>query len=550
VARQPETLTGTAAKVAMSLHEGFWWQRGVVYQVYPRSFQDANGDGIGDLRGIIQRLDYLHWLGIDAMWLSPIYPSPMADFGYDISDFKAIDPIFGTLADFDELVQQSHRRGIKVILDFVPNHTSDRHPWFQEARRNRHDPRRDWYIWRDPAPGGGPPNNWLSEFGGSAWQYESVTRQYYYHAFLKEQPDLNWRNAALRSEMHDVLRFWLDRGVDGFRIDVIHHLLEDALFRDNPPNPGFEQGMRPSHALLRTYTVDQPELQDIIAEVRSVVDEYPEKVLIGEIHLPIDRLVTYYGAELSGIHLPFNFNLIGAPWSATVLRDLIATYEAALPSGAWPNWVLGNHDTARIASRIGSAGARLAAMLLLTLRGTPTMYYGDEIGMENAAIGAERVRDPFEKNVPGIGVGRDPARTPMHWQPAGKGGFTRGEPWLPLGDNVSTCNVNDEAADPGSMLSLYRRLLSLRRSSRALTLGNYNGVPAGERCLAYVRQHGEERMLVALNLSNDPYQCPLQAAQLKGKIVLSTNPCRAHHDVAGSVELDDAEGVVVALSRQ
>ena len=309
---------GTGKVSAQSTHtlnaaEAEWWKRGVVYQIYPRSFQDSNGDGIGDLPGILARLDYLAWLGIDAIWLSPIYPSPMADFGYDISDFRDIEPIFGTLADFDRLVREAHARGLRVILDFVPNHTSDRHPWFQQARADRHNARRDWYVWRDPAEGGGPPNNWLSEFGGSAWEYDSATRQYYYHAFLKQQPDLNWRHPAVRREMHDVLRFWLERGVDGFRIDVVHHLIEDGAFRDNPINPAFEQGMRPSHALLNTYTVDQPEVQEIIAELRRVVDEYPEKLLIGEIHLPIDRLVTYYGVELSGIHLPFNFNLIGAP---------------------------------------------------------------------------------------------------------------------------------------------------------------------------------------------------------------------------------------------
>jgi len=320
-------MAGPRTATASSVTERAWWQRGVIYQIYPRSFQDSDGDGVGDLPGIIERLDYLQWLGVDAIWLSPIYPSPMADFGYDISDFTAIDPLFGTLADFDELIAEARARSLKVILDFVPNHTSDRHPWFAESRRDRHNARRDWYLWRDPAPGGGPPNNWLSEFGGSAWERDSATGQYYYHAFLKEQPDLNWRNPAVQHAMHDVLRFWLARGVDGFRIDVVHHLVEDAAFRDNPPNPAFEHGMRPSHALLRTHTVDQPELQAIIADIRRVVDEYPDKLLVGEIHLPIERLVSYYGAELNGIHLPFNFNLIGAPWSATVLRDIIEAYE-------------------------------------------------------------------------------------------------------------------------------------------------------------------------------------------------------------------------------
>ena len=544
---------GTGKVSAQSTHtlnaaEAEWWKRGVVYQIYPRSFQDSNGDGIGDLPGILARLDYLAWLGIDAIWLSPIYPSPMADFGYDISDFRDIEPIFGTLADFDRLVREAHARGLRVILDFVPNHTSDRHPWFQQARADRHNARRDWYVWRDPAEGGGPPNNWLSEFGGSAWEYDSATRQYYYHAFLKQQPDLNWRHPAVRREMHDVLRFWLERGVDGFRIDVVHHLIEDGAFRDNPINPAFEQGMRPSHALLNTYTVDQPEVQEIIAELRRVVDEYPEKLLIGEIHLPIDRLVTYYGVELSGIHLPFNFNLIGAPWSAEVLRDLIATYEAALPRGAWPNWVLGNHDTLRIASRVGAGAAHLAAMLLLTLRGTPTLYYGDELGMQDVAIARHEVRDPFEKNVPGIGVGRDPARTPMRWTPGPNCSFSTGRPWLPVGAKRESCNVESQAADPRSILSLYRRLLALRRARPALALGDYVGVPSADECLSYLRRHGGDSIYILLNFSQHSREVALPPQLPRGRVLFSTDAGRRGEYVHGVFEVRPAEGLMIEAS--
>jgi alpha-glucosidase len=522
-----------------------WWQRGVIYQIYPRSFQDSNGDGIGDLRGIAQRLDYLTWLGIDAIWLSPIFPSPMKDFGYDISDFLDIDPIFGTLADFDHLASEVHRRGLRIILDFVPNHTSDQHPWFQEARRDRHNPRRNWYIWRDPAPDGGPPNNWLSEFGGSAWEYEAASGQYYYHAFLKEQPDLNWRNPELVRTMHDVLRFWFDRGVDGFRIDVLHHLIEDAGLRDNPVNPEFAPGMRPSHALLRVHTVDQPEIQTIITGLRNVADEHPERVLIGEIHLPIERLVTYYGIELSGIHLPFNFNLIGAPWSAAVLREIIAAYEAALPTGAWPNWVVGNHDTSRIASRIGASGARLAQMLLLTLRGTPTMYYGEELGMADVPIPPELVQDPFEKNVPGIGVGRDPARTPMRWTAQNYGGFTGGMPWLPIGQNLERCNVESEAADPDSMLSLTRRLLRLRREEPALAIGGYHGLSCDEECLAYLRSHEGRRLLVMLNFSQGARSLSLPPEMPKARLLLSSDAGRKLQPVQDSIVLQGIEGVIL-----
>jgi alpha-glucosidase len=525
--------------------KGAWWQRGVIYQVYPRSFQDSNGDGIGDLKGITQRLDYLTWLGVDAVWLSPIYPSPMLDFGYDISDYTAVDPIFGTLADFDELVLAAHRRGLKLILDFVPNHTADLHCWFQESRRDRRNSYRDWYIWRDPASDGGPPNNWLSEFGGSAWEYDAATDQYYYHAFLKQQPDLNWRNPALREAMYDVLRFWLNRGVDGFRIDVLHHLIEDAAFRDNPPNPNYCPGMRPSSALLPAQTVDQPEIPEIIARLRHVVDEYPDKVLIGEIHLPIQRLVSYYGVELNGIHLPFNFNLLNARWTATVLNDLIRTYEAALPKGAWPNWVIGNHDISRIVTRVGQDGARLAAMLLLTLRGTPTLYYGDELGMSDVSIPSELVQDPFEKNVPGIGVGRDPARTPMRWTNGPMAGFTGGVPWLPLGPGVSTCNVESQSAAPDSMLSLHRALLGLRRRHPALAIGDYIGFPTDDECLIFIRRHERERILVMLNFSGDRRVVALPDVLNQGSLLFSSRLDRTHGVVTGPVELAAAEGLLI-----
>ncbi len=358
-----------------------WWKSAVLYQVYPRSFQDSNGDGIGDLPGITARLPYLAELGVDALWLSPVFASPMADFGYDVSDYTGIDPLFGTMADFDALLHEAHARGLKVLLDFVPNHTSDQHPWFSESRASRNSAKRDWYIWRDGAPGGGPPNNWLSEFGGSAWAFDAKSGQYYYHAFLAAQPDLNWRNAQVRAAMHEVMRFWLGRGVDGFRVDVIWHLIKDAAFRDNPPNPDFRAGDPPHRRQLPLYSADQPEVHDLIRELRGVIDEFPERLLIGEIYLPLDRLVTYYGRELAGVHLPFNFSLLETPWNARAVSQLIDRYESLLPKGAWPNWVLGNHDRPRVASRIGQAQARVAAMLLLTLRGTPTLYYGDEIGL-------------------------------------------------------------------------------------------------------------------------------------------------------------------------
>ena len=522
-----------------------WWQRGTIYQVYPRSFMDGNGDGVGDLRGILAKLDYVRWLGVDAIWISPIYPSPMKDFGYDVADYTDVHPMFGTLADFDELVAAAHARELKVVLDFVPNHSSDQHPWFLEARSSRASPRRDWYIWRDPAPGGGPPNNWLSCFGGSAWELDAHTGQYYYHAFLKEQPDLNWRNPEVVEAMLGVLRFWLERGVDGFRVDVLWHLIKDDQFRDNPPNPHWREGMDPFQQLVPVQTTDRPEVHGIVTRMRKLFDEYRDRVIIGEIYLPIERLVQYYGADLAGAHLPFNFQLISARWDARHLAKLIDDYEAALPQGAWPNWVLGNHDQHRIATRVGAAQARVAAMLLLTLRGTPTLYYGDEIGMHDVAIPPDRVQDPFEKNVPGQGLGRDPERTPMQWCDEPNAGFSEAEPWLPVADDFARVNVEAQRDDPTSMLTLYKRLIGLRRGEAALEVGRFERYEAEGDVLAYIRRAraGESDFLVALNLGAQPQRLPAP----KGRIALSTHLDRGGEKVEGTLALRPDEGLIVRL---
>ena len=521
-----------------------WWQNGIVYQVYPRSFQDSNGDGIGDLRGIIQRLDHLVWLAVDAVWLSPVFPSPMADFGYDVSDYTGIHPMFGTLEDAERLIEEAHGRGLKVIFDFVPNHTSSEHPWFKEARSSRDNPKRDWYVWRDPAPDGGPPTNWLSHFGGSAWTLDEASGQYYYHAFLAEQPDLNWWHPDVRRAMHDALRFWLDRGIDGFRVDVIWHLIHDPEFRDNPPNPDWDESMSAYNSLIPLYTADRPEVHDVIAEMRRVVDEYDDRVLIGEIYLPIERLVTYYGQDLAGTHLPFNFQLILSNWDAGTVAALIDEYEAALPEGGWPNWVLGNHDKSRIATRIGIGQARVAAMLLLTLRGTPTLYYGDEIGMTDVQIPPDRLQDPVEKRIPGRGQGRDPERTPMQWDAGPNAGFTTGEPWLPIADNFKTVNVEAEENDPTSILTLHRRLIELRRAEPALSTGDYHEVRSDRGVLAYTRGAGERRFLIALNLSDEAHRLSLSAS---GTIRLTTALAREGERVERHLDLAADEGVVVEL---
>ena len=521
-----------------------WWQTGVVYQVYPRSFQDSNGDGIGDLRGVTARLGYLADLGVDAVWLSPIFRSPMADFGYDVADYCDVDPIFGALADLDELIAEAHRRGLRVLLDYVPSHTSSEHPWFLESRASRDNPRRDWYLWSDPLPDGSPPTNWLSMFGGPGWEWDEATGQFYFHAFLKEQPDLNWRNPEVRAAMYDVLRFWLDRGIDGFRVDVMWLLIKDDQLRDNPPNPDWLPTDRRTYdSLTPLYTADRPEVQDIVAEMRAVLDEYDgDRVLIGEIYLPIERLVAYYGSDtVRGAHLPFNFQLLQLPWDAARLGAAIDAYERVLPPTGWPNWVLGNHDNPRIATRVGEAQARVAAMLLLTLRGTPTMYYGDEIGMVDVAIPEELQQDPARHDGPGRG--RDPERTPMRWDGRPSGGFTSGTPWLPMGPAVGSVNVEARQADPRSMLHLYRRLLELRRTEPALARGSWRLVAAEGSLLAYERVAGETRLVIALNLGDNA----LTVSTLEGsrfEMVLST-----HVDGGAMtgpfVQLRPAEGVIV-----
>jgi alpha-glucosidase len=517
---------------------GSWWQRSVLYQIYPRSFADSDGDGVGDLAGIAARLDYLTWLGVDAIWLSPIFPSPMADFGYDIADYTDIDPIFGSLPDFDRLLAEAHRRGMKVLLDFVPNHTSDQHPWFLESRSGRHSPRRDWYIWRDPSPGGGPPNDWQAAFGGSAWGWDERTGQYYFHAFLKEQPDLDWSNPQVRTAMADVLRFWFRRGVDGFRIDVIWLL-----------------GKGPELEVGRTFGEereelglggDQPEVHRYINELRSVAEEFQERLLIGEIYLSLERLMQYYGESGGGLHLPFNFQLLLIDWHAEAVHRAIKRYEELLPADAWPNWVLGNHDKSRIASRVGAAQARVAAMLLLTLRGTPTLYYGDEIGMADVEVPPDEQRDP--QGLRGAGISRDMARTPMRWEAGPTAGFTGGQPWLPIGPGVGEINVADQRDEPASMLNLHRRLLELRRQEAALHSGAWEDLGRADSVIAYLRAHGSRRFLVALNLGQTKGSLPPAAAGFGGRVEVATTWPRDGTDWTPGSALEPDEGLLIRLA--
>lgn len=531
------------------MHDYYWWQTGIIYQIYPRSFQDSNNDGVGDLQGVIQRLDYLKWLGVKAVWISPVYPSPMADFGYDISDYTSIDPIYGTLSDFDALLNEIHARDMKLIMDMVPNHTSDMHPWFLESRSSRNNPKRDWYMWYDPLPDGNPPNNWLSVFGGSAWEWDQTTAQYYYHAFLKEQPDLNWRNPEVREAMYNIMRFWLDRGVDGFRVDVIWHLIKDKQLRDNPKNPGYSEHQSTYDQLLPVYSTDQPEVHEIIQDMRALLNSYQERLMIGEIYLPIHRLVTYYGTESNGAHLPFNFMLISLPWDAQKIAAAIDEYESALPENAWPNWVLGNHDQPRITSRAGVQQSKVAAMLLLTLRGTPTLYYGDEIAMRDVPVPFDEVQDPQGRNMPDKNLSRDPARTPMQWDQSVNAGFTGGKPWLRIDSRYQRINVQSQKNDPFSMLSYYKRLLTLRQNEDSLKTGGYRPVYSDHQMIAYCRQaENKPGFLIVLNLSHRPCYFRTNKIKVKGIIEVATSPELEGTEVDETVNLSGDDGVIIRLT--
>ena len=391
---------------------------------------------------------------------------------------------------------------------------------------------------------GTPPNNWLSRFGGSAWEWDSVTSQYYYHSFLKEQPDLNWRNPEVQRAMFDVLRFWLDRGADGFRVDVLWLLIKDDQFRDNPVNPGFAPGESSHTSLLPLYTANRPEVHDIVAQMRSVVDVYWDRVLIGEIYLPIEQLVTYYGTNLNGANLPFNFQLLQAAWKAESIAALILEYEAALPNGAWPNWVLGNHDTKRLASRIGEPQARVAAMLLLTLRGTPTIYYGEEIGLQDVEIGLPQIQDPRENNEPGLGLGRDPERTPMPWDGSPLAGFTSGIPWLPLNPDHQAKNVESLRKSPHSILELYFKLVELRRAHRVLSEGQLGGIRVSKNVLGYERFNNDTKIGVVLNLGQES----AEEAGVNGRVLLSTQLDRTGQMLSGHLSLLADEGIVVQIA--
>ncbi|HSW87757.1 MAG TPA: alpha-amylase family glycosyl hydrolase [Candidatus Saccharimonadales bacterium] len=482
-----------------------WPQKAVIYQIYPRSFKDSNNDGIGDIQGIIQKLDYLVDLGIDAIWISPMYKSPMEDFGYDVSDYCDIEPMFGTLKDFDELIKKAHKKNIKIIMDFIPSHTSSQHPWFIESKSSKDNSKRDWYIWKDPKEDGTVPNNWLSVFGGSRWEYEKKTKQYYLHTFLLDQPDLNWRNPEVQKAMFDVLHFWLKKGVDGFRVDAFDHMYKDALFRDEPPNPKYKKGNDdPFESQLHIRTTQQPELYTMIKNFNEIVSAYEgDKFIVTESYVDLPALVKLYQAGTKQ-HAPFNFQFISLPWEAKVYKEFIDEFDKQIGEQYLPTYVLGNHDRSRVSSRIGQNGARVAALLQLTVRGVPTIYNGEEIGMEDSIIPENKVQDPFEKNVPGMGLGRDPERTPMQWTSGEYAGFSEVEPWLPIPETAKEINAAVEDNDPKSMLQLYKILLRIRRISNPLLFGTYTSLPVtNTHVFAYVREYEGEKILIVLNFSDN-----------------------------------------------
>lgn len=536
-----------------------WWKTGVIYEIYPRSFKDANGDGVGDLRGIIAMLDYLNdgtpqSLGVDAIWITPFYPSPFFDFGYDVMDYCGIDPLFGTMEDFEELVREAHQRNIRIVIDLVYNHSSHLHPWFQESRKSKDNPKRDWYIWRDPAPNGKRPNNWQAVFGGSAWTWDAATEQYYLHSFLQEQPDLNWRNPEVQKALFDIICFWMEKGVDGFRLDVINLIFKDAEFPSNPAC----FGRRPYEMQRHIHDRNQPEAHTALKAMRSLVDRYGEKMLVGEINLDRDEdgttAASFYGGANDELHLAFNFEFLECPWQASAFKAAVERWECSLPEGGWPNYVLSNHDYPRHYSRYAKgeeteARARLAALMLFTLRGTPFLYYGEEIGMRNVRVPRWRFQDPVGKRYWPFHPGRDEERTPMQWTGGEQAGFSTQNPWLPLPRDYTLRNVKAQEQDPDSLLNFYKKLIWLRKRTPTLLTGSYKTLSElPDDIFGYIREGEGERYLTLLNFTGSAKLVQLHGDLPKqGQIVISTVHRQETKIVLSSIQLAGNEGLLLKL---
>jgi alpha-glucosidase len=527
-----------------------WWRDGVLYQIYPRSYMDTNGDGIGDLRGVIERLDHLQWLGVEGIWLDPITVSPDDDWGYDVADFCDVNPPLGTLADAEELVEEAGRRHIRVLLDLVPNHTSDRHPWFVDARSSRTAKYRDWYVWADPKPDGSPPNNWVNNFhpGQPAWTFDEATGQYYLNHFLASQPDLNWWNEEVRDEFDRILRFWFDRGVAGFRIDVCHMIVKDRLLRDNPPATADDHWYVQMQGQRQIYNAGRPEVHDVLRRWRAIADSYEvPRILVGETYVLEPELFASFYGRGDELNLAFNFMLLHSEFAAGLLRRAVEESERLLPPDCWPVWTGGNHDSNRFPSRWAAGDPRRAAtalFMLLSLRGTPFVYYGDELGMLNTDVPANRILDPVGR-IHGRRMGRDPERTPMPWTGEPGAGFTNPgvEPWLPFGD-IAACNVADQRHDPVSMLALTRDLISLRDAIPDLARGDYRTDPRSND-QRWIFRRGE-RIFVALNMSDDE----TSLASVHGLVRIGTDRSRDGLRVDGELVLAPWESVMVWLDQE
>ncbi|GAB5426371.1 MAG: alpha-amylase family glycosyl hydrolase [Crocinitomicaceae bacterium] len=522
-----------------------WWQKGIVYQIYPRSFMDSNNDGIGDLQGIIDKLEYLNdgteqSMGVDAIWISPFYPSPMADFGYDVADYCNVDPMFGDLETFDTLVTEAHKHNIKIIVDFVPNHSSKAHEWFKESRQSKTNPKRDWYIWKDAKADGSPPNNWQSVFGGDAWTWDETTQQYYFHQFDPAQPDLNWRNPEVKEAMLDVLRFWLERGVDGFRMDVVYMIMKHP---DMPDYVSDARDVTDNSSLSEQHPAfDYPGIQDIFADMRVILDDY-SAIGIAEVWLSDEKRNAYF----KNFEMPFNFDFLNYDtrntWSADFFRETIRAYEDGLPDGAFPNYVLGSHDAPRLASRYGSeARARMAGILLLTLRGTPTLYMGDEIGMVDGDISAEQVQDPQGKNM-GVEYTRDVCRTPMQWDDSLYAGFSESETWLPVNADYPSRNIEAQSKDDYSILTLYRKLIWYRKAHLSLSIGEYQTIDAPDNVFAFIRKHKDEQHVVIANFGTEHQTVTLPTS---GTLILNSTLTREGH-IGNRIQLAGDEAVLILL---
>jgi alpha-glucosidase len=521
-----------------------WWHGGVFYQIYPRSFADSNGDGAGDLPGIISRLDYLAELGIAGIWLSPITVSPDRDWGYDVADYRDVDPDFGTLDDLARLVDEAGKRGIRILLDLVPNHTSDQHPWFVDARSGRDAVHRDWYVWADPAPDGGPPNNWVSVFGGSAWELDPASGQYFLHNFELEQPDLNWWSEEVRQAFDEIVRYWWDRGIAGFRIDVCNMMIKDAELRDNPPATENDPLDQQFMGVKAVYNTDRPEAHDILRRWRAISDGYePSRLLIGETNVDqLPKLMEFYGSGRDELHGGFNFVFLNAALEAAAMRAVVEDVEATLPPGAWPIWTGSNHDVSRLATRWAGgdpAKVRCALLILLTLRGTPFLYQGDEIGLTDGLIEKSDLRDRVGIRYWPYYKGRDAERTPIPWSNTPGGGFTEAgvATWLPMADPAQ-CNVADQDDDPDSVLAFTRRAIARRTASDDLAVGSYRSLPTPPGTWAFERGAGT---VVALTMS----EASQEFDGVDGSIILATDRAREGSTVTGGLTLAPWSGVVV-----